>query len=242
VKSLFFIPHIRADGKVIPILFLGWTLNYEMFFYFLFGISLIAGKERAPYLTMFCIIAIVSAGKLFDFQSVAARFFSDLILLEFLYGIIAFLIWRHWRDSTKSIPKSLLIFLCVVVYSLLFTIGGSKGIPHRAVYWGVPSLFLFLCFLILEGRTVFPNFAIMIGNASYSLYLFHPYVLHFFDKKLISLKEPSLLTIIVALSCILICFILAHLCFKHFEQPTIRYARNILLIPPFRFRKNARAN
>src|SRR6185437_14170487 len=32
LKSLFFIPFAKANGDVQPVLFLGWTLNYEMFF------------------------------------------------------------------------------------------------------------------------------------------------------------------------------------------------------------------
>ena len=38
-KSLLFIPFDR-DGRVEPIISVGWTLNYEMFFYLLFALGL----------------------------------------------------------------------------------------------------------------------------------------------------------------------------------------------------------
>ena len=44
-KSLLFIPYERANGAVAPVLFLGWTLNYEMFFYAIFTIALIVAPR-----------------------------------------------------------------------------------------------------------------------------------------------------------------------------------------------------
>src|SRR5262249_10848440 len=41
VTSMFFLPNIRNDGVPEPILSPGWTLIYEMFFYFLFGLTLL---------------------------------------------------------------------------------------------------------------------------------------------------------------------------------------------------------
>ena len=33
LKSLFFIPFTKDSGLIQPLLFIGWSLNYEMFFY-----------------------------------------------------------------------------------------------------------------------------------------------------------------------------------------------------------------
>jgi exopolysaccharide production protein ExoZ len=45
LASLLFIPEVRADGAGMPILFVGWTLNYEMFFYLLFGLALLLRNQ-----------------------------------------------------------------------------------------------------------------------------------------------------------------------------------------------------
>src|SRR3984885_1661552 len=46
VKSFLFIPHFHSVQKIIaPILIPGWSLNFEMFFYFIFGISLLIKSD-----------------------------------------------------------------------------------------------------------------------------------------------------------------------------------------------------
>src|SRR5438067_5401161 len=40
LKSMLFIPYRAADGVVAPVVYPGWTLNYEAFFYLVFGLSL----------------------------------------------------------------------------------------------------------------------------------------------------------------------------------------------------------
>ena len=47
IKSLFFIPFDKNGTGHFPILFLGWTLNFEVIFYFLFALSLVFFKEVA---------------------------------------------------------------------------------------------------------------------------------------------------------------------------------------------------
>src|SRR5690349_19756820 len=42
IKSYFFIPHYNTSQNIIaPLLIPGWSLNYEMFFYFIFGAALL---------------------------------------------------------------------------------------------------------------------------------------------------------------------------------------------------------
>lgn len=39
--SLFFLPELDASGHILrPILFVGWTLEFEMLFYFIFFLTL----------------------------------------------------------------------------------------------------------------------------------------------------------------------------------------------------------
>jgi exopolysaccharide production protein ExoZ len=39
LASLFFVPWPNQDGETLPILILGWTLNYEMLFSVLFAVA-----------------------------------------------------------------------------------------------------------------------------------------------------------------------------------------------------------
>jgi exopolysaccharide production protein ExoZ len=40
IGSYLFVPSFNHDGDIAPILFVGWTLNFEMFFYLLLAIAL----------------------------------------------------------------------------------------------------------------------------------------------------------------------------------------------------------
>ncbi len=48
VSSYFFIPSERPDGRIAPVLSLGWTLNYEMFFYAIFAAGLLFPGGSEP--------------------------------------------------------------------------------------------------------------------------------------------------------------------------------------------------
>src|SRR5262249_39672775 len=61
LKSLFFIPYEKESGRVYPVLFLGWTLNYEMFFYVVFSIALALRPALAPLLSAGVLAAFVAA-------------------------------------------------------------------------------------------------------------------------------------------------------------------------------------
>jgi len=47
IASYLFYPYVRPDGWGAPFLGVGWTLNYEMFFYAIFGLSLALPRRIA---------------------------------------------------------------------------------------------------------------------------------------------------------------------------------------------------
>ncbi len=57
IKSYLFIPALRSADDLRPILGQGWSLNYEMFFYIMFAVSMVFSKRLAViFLTLaFCI-------------------------------------------------------------------------------------------------------------------------------------------------------------------------------------------
>ena len=50
LKSLFFIPFQKSNGLYQPILFVGWTVNYEMFFYIMLSLGVLINRRRAALL------------------------------------------------------------------------------------------------------------------------------------------------------------------------------------------------
>lgn len=87
VKSLLFVPYTRGDGQIQPMLFLGWTLNYEMYFYVLMAIALAICKSRPGLLTTLLITAGIVVCRPFAGSSPVAYFYSRLLVFDFVAGI-----------------------------------------------------------------------------------------------------------------------------------------------------------
>ena len=65
-KSLFFIPFDKNGTGHFPILFLGWTLNFEVIFYFLFALSLVFFQKNKMIACSIFIIFFLAINKIFS--------------------------------------------------------------------------------------------------------------------------------------------------------------------------------
>lgn len=93
VKSYLFVPYLNADGKFQPFYGLGWTLNYEMFFYLFFAATIIF-SARVTSSLIFC----AAFGALFVFTEFSAYrgvelpdpivFWGMPIILYFVFGVL----------------------------------------------------------------------------------------------------------------------------------------------------------
>ena len=87
ISSLFFLPIPRDDGSVVPVLMVGWTLNFEMLFYVVFALAVTQRRMSAVIFTT------VTLGSLVIFGLVAGphlpiyiRHLTNPLILEFLMG------------------------------------------------------------------------------------------------------------------------------------------------------------
>jgi exopolysaccharide production protein ExoZ len=224
-KSMLMIPYKREDGAVLPMLFLGWTLEYEMFFYLVFGLALAFFKKWASLAASFVLIIAVLAGRLFEASSTIPRFYSNPIILEFVLGMAVFAIWKRYRDSLARIPVFAALIVSVGCYVYLYMGTSGVGRNDRPFFQGLPAVLIVLSFLAVEGRIHFPRWLLLVGDASYSLYLFHPYVIQLVDKKIMSLSVLTPATLIVSLVAIFVCFPLAILSFRIVEKPSNEFLR-----------------
>lgn len=94
VKSLFFIPYVKGNGLTHPVLFLGWTLNYEVLFYAIFSVALMFGSKAAPVVATIIISVLVLIGQIFSIHTEPFRFWTQPITLEFLFGVWIFVGWQ----------------------------------------------------------------------------------------------------------------------------------------------------
>ncbi len=168
-KDFAFIPHPSLDeeemGEMFPVLIQGWTLNYEVVFYLLFGIGMLSGQYRVVLVSAVLAGAVV-AGKLLHFSGDAGRFYTSPILLEFIFGMVVYEI--HSRSEHLRFSRLTLLFLGVLGCLLLVT--GSAA-NDKVVLGSAAALIVWLSIQLFRGVRSFP--LQLLGDASYSIYLFH---------------------------------------------------------------------
>jgi exopolysaccharide production protein ExoZ len=182
VASYLFVPFRRPDGVIQPVYELGWTLNYEMFFYALFAAAIVLPLRRATATVILSLVLLVLAGCLVQPLSGPFAFWSDPIILEFAMGVALGL----------AVSRGLKIGLPVRLVLAAAGLGGLMLAPAatdltpgltRPLVYGVPAALIVMGTGLgaanhaPEGR--FVRWASAVGDASYALYLFHPFVIRF---------------------------------------------------------------
>lgn len=163
--SFLFVPHYSTlhPDKIWPILVPGWSLNYEMFFYALFGLSMLARSHRALIIST-TILALVALGVALPMRNAIWTTYTNPYLLLFLAGILL-AVWTKARGLPLSLAALLPIGLVGLVLSDLCDF-------PPVIEWGIPSVAMVIGALALEGRMQLP-FLKHLGDMSYSLYLSH---------------------------------------------------------------------
>lgn len=201
LSSYLFIPSLRGD-EIRPVMALGWTLNLEMFFYVLFAGALLLPLRRGMVALTLAIGGFALAGAILKPVQVQIAFWTQQIILEFLFGCLLALLHRHgFRLAGPSA-----VLLVAFGFAAMFNIHGvdaDETVPP-ALRWGVPAV------LIVGGAALYrggaPRLTLLLtglGNASYSLYLFHPFALRPLREvwvKLVGAALPLELYIVVAMT------------------------------------------
>jgi peptidoglycan/LPS O-acetylase OafA/YrhL len=155
-----------------PLVIPGWSLNYEMFFYLVFaaGLWLARGRMDRLLLIVSGVILLVAALPLVMSVQGPAIFYTDGIILEFVYGMVACRLFLHgWRMGTGLCWALILIgvvAIALVTYVPFITRPFSLGLPCLAIFAGV----LHLPFREKQWGV---GGLKLLGDASYSLYLSH---------------------------------------------------------------------
>jgi len=239
--SLLFLPRELPGqpGEVFPTLILGWSLNYEMYFYVLFALALRFFPKHAPLLCCVAIVAIGGAIRAFASSSSTLEFYARPIALEFCFGVGVFYAFR-WLDRHKSalakraVGRWLLGLVLVGSLALLVLFEHyERDTVARHLSAGIPSFFLVLSALLLErvyGVASKSRVIYLLGEASYVIYLVHPYIIYSVLRLVIrdpnGLSSPVLALLIVGLLALSsVIGVAIHL---WFEKPVMAYLREIL--------------
>jgi peptidoglycan/LPS O-acetylase OafA/YrhL len=185
LHSLAFLPYKNKLGQLLPTLALGWSLNYEMYFYGLFALALLISIRWAPVIaTTFLIIAGLAIS-LTGPHGDALNFYAKPIILEFTLGIgVFYLINAEWVKrwlQPNQVQWKWLLLACAVLGFAALPIQELYSKTDRAWTAGPPAFLVVASTILLEtryGLTTKKRFITLLGDASYVLYLIHPYVLY----------------------------------------------------------------
>jgi peptidoglycan/LPS O-acetylase OafA/YrhL len=236
---------LRYPGWVPPLLFQAWTLSYEWYFYLVvFALILlrIRRKERGIIVLFGGMIAL---GWLLQGKEIGILgFYTDPYLFEFILGVIIGY-WATRRSPDKRIAWGLLI--PGIILSVFWLTSGRADLSQgpslqtpfylnlHAFGWGLAAALIVAGCVFLEksGTPFFHRhpFILLLGDASYSIYLFHMIVLGAIDA--IYLKWGLFLPPDLAILLQAIAMVAGSLLFyKWAEQPLLKILRKNPSSPP----------
>jgi len=171
--SYLLLPAISpSNGQTWPLLVPGWTLEYEAAFYLLFGLALLIPRRFQLGLLSAALLALSLAHIWVPRDRVMVFFYTDARLLEFLSGLWLAQAWRHGFLSRVATAPLLAGSAILLLIGIPFAVPAA---PDTLLY-GPPALLVVATMLTLESRAggipaIGP--ARLLGDASYSIYLWH---------------------------------------------------------------------
>ncbi len=220
VGSYLFLPAYNSAGAITPVLGVGWTLNFEMFFYFLFTLALFFRVN--VYKFVGAILTVLALGAFIRQRHwPAASFYLNTCVLQFFYGMLIAKLCLSGKHIHKylAIPLLGIGFLGLIgPWHLLH--GLQDGLAAALIVYSMASLEDFLPHV--------PRFVLYGADASYVIYLFHPFIAPLVP---VALMKLHLLNPWLAVVCS-VSLGLAGGCVVHqfVEAPITRWFRNHLLV------------
>jgi len=189
VKSLLFIPFFKEDGLLQPLLFVGWSLNYEMYFYVLLAlVLLVVPGKRTPLVTCALLVLVPSVLHPWHDRNALTKFYGDMRPFEFIVGIACYYVARAVPVGVARKLRWPLIgcMLLAVAELAVYFMLPLPYFPPDWIGFGTPAAVLVLSAALLAkcGADLRARWLILLGDASYAIYLLHPFVLYAMERVL----------------------------------------------------------
>ncbi len=170
VQSLLFIPHYSPNrpDQIWPYLVPGWTLNYEMLFYFIFFIGLLF--KRPLLVSTIAICSLFSIGVFLNPEAAALKAYTRPFVLEFLCG--AWIAWAYTKGVLNRFFPLVIIFGFVILFSLPLIDAGQFTLAIQILSCSM----IVTGALLLGNRIRYFKLLHLLGDASYSIYLTHTFI------------------------------------------------------------------
>jgi exopolysaccharide production protein ExoZ len=239
---------LRSSVFLLPgrklIITVAWTLVYEMYFYYLFSITLYIRNARISILTTTVLICTGLFLSKFIPEGGFKDFLSNPIALEFCFGLIlAHLIHSKSLGGVWTryawLPG---LILMVAAAAFAENKGSTAGVSSNVRYlaWGLPALLVTVSFIKMRfDKSRLTKIFLPIGDASYSIYLTHPTMMILYASLIrFHILKPIAYPIILPLLLVPVCIVFGFLIHYFIERPILVWLRGCL---PARLSKGSRS-
>jgi exopolysaccharide production protein ExoZ len=163
--SLFFFP---AEYPV-PLVAVGWTLNFEVYFYVAFALALLLPRRRGILALAGFFLVAAAIGQLSPPSAPIPAMATSALILEFVAGMGVAIVLKRCGDRYRALHVAGLA-LGIFIIGAGMAEGRREDDLERLLVWGLPYA------LVVNGalrlRTRAPRALTRLGDASYSIYLF----------------------------------------------------------------------
>jgi exopolysaccharide production protein ExoZ len=180
--SLLFVPAYEpaGTGYIWPFFRLGWTLNYEMFFYASFAaLWALGARNRAVALTAW-FGGLIALGLVHPFPAAIPRFYTQIDTLGFVAGVWLGLLEIKGRLRLSSMAQGAALIASLAAYLAITAFYSAiKDDPWTQV--GTVAIcavhVTLLVTAIDQAHRKVPRPLLASGDASYAIYLFHMFAI-----------------------------------------------------------------
>ena len=172
------------------VLHVGWTINYEMYFYAIFAVSILAGRWQWFLLvslfigTLVCMPLLTGGYVTMDAYYRYANLpgylnlVSSPMIWEFLIGALVGRVYLSKFTMSKVAASLLMLFS--VTFLAWFMISLTSLQRFGLTGWALPYAMLLFAFVVgsKSAPLRWPTALVWVGNVSFSLYLVHPLIIH----------------------------------------------------------------
>jgi len=191
LKSIAFIPYEKSEGRIYPLYYVGWSLNYEMFFYFLCFLNLFFIKKINIYFVEVTVFVLVLLGfyfspkDIYENFGVLGYFFTRPIMISFVFGMLIarydYFFEKFLSNKNVVLIFSLVVSVCAMFASQIYFPIGNQSLflpdTSSAYYFSIPAAIIVVAVLNLKIRSSgIVDLMVRLGDSSYSLYLSHYFI------------------------------------------------------------------